>query len=147
MGGIFAIGTFIWVSRDLPNPNKLSDRILAETTKIYDRTGKHLLYEIHGDAKRTLIKIDDLPEYTIDAFIAIEDKNFYKHKGISLWAIVRTAITNVLKHQRAGGSTLTQQFVKNSILTPEKTYTRKIKEAILAYQLENTAKRNFTTLL
>ncbi len=136
LGGIFAIGTFIWVSRDLPNPNKLSDRILAETTKIYDRTGKHLLYEIHGDAKRTLIKINNLPEYTIDAFIAIEDKNFYKHKGISLWAIIRTAITNVLKHQRAGGSTLTQQFVKNSILTPEKTYTRKIKEAILAYQLE-----------
>jgi len=136
LGAVIILGTFVWISRDLPNPEKLSERILAETTKIYDRTGEHLLYEIHGDAKRTLIKIEDLPEYTINAFIAIEDKNFYKHKGISLWAIFRTAITNVLRHQRAGGSTLTQQFVKNSILTPEKTYTRKIKEAILSYQLE-----------
>lgn len=136
LGAIVLLGMFVWVSKDLPNPEKLSERILAETTKIYDRSGEHLLYEIHGDAKRTLIKLENLNDYTINAFIAIEDKNFYKHKGISFWAIFRTTITNILRNQRAGGSTLTQQFVKNSILTPEKTYTRKLKEAILSYQIE-----------
>lgn len=136
LAAAFLFILFFWVSRDLPDPNKLQERVLAESTKIFDRTGENLLYEIHGDTKRTLIELEVIPDYTINAFIAIEDKNFYEHKGISLWAIFRTTITNVLKNQRAGASTLTQQFVKNAILTPEKTYTRKIKEAILSYQIE-----------
>jgi len=136
IGGLTSIGLFIWTSRQLPSPDKLSERVLAESTKIYDRSGEHLLYEIHGDTKRTLIKLEELPNYTPKAFIAIEDKNFYKHKGFSIWAIVRTAITNILRNQNAGGSTLTQQFVKNAILTNEKKYTRKIKEIILSYQIE-----------
>lgn len=136
IGGLAGLGFFIWTSRSLPSPDKLNERVLAESTKIYDRTGENLLYEIHGDAKRTLIKLEELPVYTPQAFIAIEDKNFYEHKGFSLFAIFRTAITNVLRNQSAGGSTLTQQFVKNAILSPEKTYTRKIKEVILSYQIE-----------
>ncbi len=135
-GGLFVAGVFIWVSKDLPSPDKLNERVLAESTKIFDRTGTQLLYEIHGNKKRTLIKLEDLPDYTPKAFIAIEDKEFYKHKGFSLWAIFRTAITNVLHGKSAGGSTLTQQFVKNAILTNEKSYIRKIKEVILSYQLE-----------
>ncbi len=136
IGGLTGVGMFIWASRQLPSPDKLNERILAESTKIFDRSGEHLLYEIHGDAKRTLIKIEEIPAYIPKAFISIEDKNFYEHKGFSLWAIFRTAVTNIIRDQNAGGSTLTQQFVKNAILTNEKSYIRKIKEVILSYQIE-----------
>ncbi|MDD4607203.1 MAG: PBP1A family penicillin-binding protein [Patescibacteria group bacterium] len=133
---IFLLGAFAWYSRDLPDPNHLLDRSVAQSTKIYDRTGEHVLYEVHGDQKRTLLELDQIPDYVKWATIAAEDKDFYHHKGFSLWAIFRTAITNVLKGQTAGGSTLTQQFVKNAILSKEKTYSRKIKELILSYQIE-----------
>ncbi|HQQ38276.1 MAG TPA: transglycosylase domain-containing protein [bacterium] len=125
-----------WVSRDLPNPNQLIDREIAQSTKIYDRSGEYLLYEIHGEEKRTLISLDDIPENVKHATIAIEDKNFYKHGGFSLWAMFRTAITNVIYNRKAGGSTLTQQFVKNAILSSEKSYIRKIKELVLAQRIE-----------
>ncbi len=134
--------TFIWLSRGLPNPNQLMERQVAQSTKIYDRTGENVLYDIHGDEQRTLINIDNIPNYVKWATIAIEDKNFYEHKGFSFWAIFRTVITNVLRGQKAGGSTLTQQFVKNAILTSEKTYTRKIKELILAYKIEKKFSKN-----
>ncbi len=125
-----------WISRDIPNPNQLIEREVAQSTKIYDRTGENILYEIHGDQKRTLISLSDLPDYVKWAPIAIEDKNFYNHGGFSILAMIRTAITNVLYGQTAGGSTLTQQFIKNAVLTPEKKLTRKIKEIVLAYRLE-----------
>jgi len=127
---------FFWVSSGLPDPNKLIDRQVAESTKIYDRTGQTILYEIHGDEKRTLVTLDKIPQNVRDATIAIEDKNFYTHKGFSLWSIVRTAITNVIFNRKAGGSTLDQQFIKNAVLTNEKSYIRKIKEIILAYRLD-----------
>lgn len=128
--------TVLWVSRDLPDPNKLLDREVAESTKIYDRTGETVLYDIHGEQKRTLIPLSEIPQVARDATIAIEDKDFYNHKGFSLWAIFRTAVTNVFNNRKAGGSTLTQQFIKNSVFTNEKLYTRKLKEIILAYRLE-----------
>lgn len=124
------------IYRELPNPNRLIDRQIAQSTKIYDRTGETVLYEIHGNEKRTLVNLSDLPPYVKNATIAIEDKDFYKHGGFSLWAMFRTAITNVLRGQSAGGSTLTQQLIKNAILSPEKTITRKAKELILAYRVE-----------
>ena len=127
---------FWWFSRDLPSPNKLLEREIAQSTKIYDRKGETILYEIHGDQKRTLVNLDQIPDHVKQATIAIEDKDFYNHGAFSLWAMFRTAVTNVLFHRRAGGSTLTQQFVKNALLTSEKTYTRKIKELILAYRIE-----------
>ena len=133
MIGVFA---FWWFSRDLPSPNKLLEREIAQSTKIYDRKGETVLYEIHGDQKRTLVNLDQIPNYVKQATIAIEDKDFYNHGAFSLWAMFRTAVTNVLFQRRAGGSTLTQQFVKNALLTSEKTYTRKIKELILAYRIE-----------
>ena len=124
------------VSRDLPNPNQLINREVAQSTKIYDRTGEHILYEISGNQKRTLVSLKDIPDKVKQATIAIEDKNFYKHGGFSIWAMFRTAVTNVIFNRSAGGSTLTQQFVKNAILTPEKTLSRKIKELVLSYRLE-----------
>ncbi|MBU4216690.1 penicillin-binding protein [Candidatus Parcubacteria bacterium] len=140
--GLIVVGFVLWLSKDLPNPNQLINREIAQSTKIYDRTGETILYEIHGDEKRTLINLDEIPDYVEQATIAVEDKNFYKHSGFSFFAILRTAITNVLFGKKAGGSTLTQQFVKNSVLTNEKTYTRKIKELILAYRLEKKFSKN-----
>ena len=125
-----------WYSRELPDPNNLQERNIAQSTQIYDRTGEHLLYEIHGDENRTLVKLDELPEYVGWATIVIEDRDFYKHHGFNLKGIFRSFVSNIIRGGRAGGSTITQQFVKNSILSPEKTYTRKLKELILSVQLE-----------
>lgn len=135
---LLIIGTISvsWMSRDLPDPNKLLEREVAESTKIFDRTGETVLYDIHGEEKRTLVPLADIPQSARDATIAIEDKDFYHHKGFSLWAIFRTAITNIFTNSKAGGSTLTQQFIKNAVLTTEKSYIRKLKEIILAYRLE-----------
>ena len=131
-------GAFWWYGKNLPDPNKLMERSVAQSTKIYDRTGEHLLYEIHGDEKRTLILLSALPEYVRWATIALEDKNFYSHKGFDFWGIVRASITNLVRGDLTaqGGSTITQQFVKNAILSRERNYARKIKELILAYQIE-----------
>ncbi len=135
---LLIVGTIsiFWMSRDLPDPNKLLEREVAESTKIFDRTGETVLYDIHGEEKRTLVPLADIPQSARDATIAIEDKDFYHHKGFSLWAIFRTAITNIFTNSKAGGSTLTQQFIKNAVLTTEKSYVRKLKEIILAYRLE-----------
>jgi 1A family penicillin-binding protein len=134
---IVALAIFLFaITRNLPNPNQLMEREIAQTTKIYDRTGENVLYEISGDEKRTLIQLQDIPNNAKNATIAIEDKNFYKHGGISIWAMVRTMITNVVYGRSAGGSTLTQQFIKNAVLSNEKTFTRKIKEIVLSQRLE-----------
>ncbi len=135
---LLIIGTIsvFWMSRDLPEPGKLLERQVAESTKIYDRTGETILYDIHGEEKRTLVPLAEIPQSARDATIAIEDKDFYHHKGFSIWAIFRTALTNLFTNRKAGGSTLTQQFIKNAVLTTEKSYIRKLKEVILAYRLE-----------
>jgi len=133
---LFLFISVLWLSRSLPDPNKLINRQVAQSTKIYDRTGETILYEIHGAEKRTLVGLDDIPEYLKKATIAIEDKDFYIHGGFSVWAMFRTSITNILRGQKAGGSTLTQQLIKNAVLSSEKTYTRKIKELLLAYRVE-----------
>ncbi len=130
------------ISKDLPKPNQLIDRQISQSTVIYDRSGENILYEISGDERRTLVSIEEIPEYVGKAVISIEDKNFYNHKGFSIFAIGRTIITNVIYRRSAGGSTLTQQFVKNAVLTPEKKITRKIKELIISYRLEKKFSKN-----
>lgn len=136
-GGIFVLAAVAWVSRDLPSPDGVINRSITVSTKIYDRTGETVLYDIHGDIKRTLIDLNDVPEYAIQATLAAEDRNFYQHKGFSITGIIRSVVKNIFTGSKVGGSTLTQQFVKNAVLTNEKTYTRKIKELIISYQLEN----------
>ncbi|MBN2854049.1 PBP1A family penicillin-binding protein [Patescibacteria group bacterium] len=136
---IFLIGflSVAIIARGLPDPNKLIDRELAQTTKIYDRTGETVLYEIHGDQQRTLVSLDEIPDYVKWAAIAVEDKNFYKHNGVSILGILRGVVWQKLRGKPVqGGSTLTQQFIKNAVLTNERTITRKIKEWILSYKLE-----------
>lgn len=136
-GTVLAVGALAWYGRDLPDPNKLYDRSLELSTKIYDRTGKHLLYEIHGDQKRTLVPLEEIPPEVIKATLTLEDQNFYKHQGFSLWGMFRGVIISQLKGKRAqGGSTISQQLIKNTILSNERTISRKIKELVLAYRLE-----------
>jgi len=140
---IFVVGFLIttiavaWVSRDLPDPDKLSDSITSQSTKIYDRTGTHLLYEIYADQKRTIVPLDQVPKQLINAVIATEDTKFYEHKGIRPLSILRAFVYGIFTNRRiAGTSTLTQQLIKNAILTNERSVLRKIKEAILAIRLE-----------
>jgi len=130
-----------WISRDLPDPNTLLTREVAQSTKIYDRTGDVLLYEVHGDQNRTMVKLSEMPEYIKNATVAIEDKGFYEHHGIYWRGLVRAFTVGFLQNRRVEGtSTLTQQFVKNAILTNERTVTRKLKELLLSLQIE----RKFT---
>lgn len=149
IGGIgiaacFIIGTIVvaWVSRDLPDPNKLSDRSIAQSTKIYDRTGQHLLYEIYNNQKRTLVEMDQISDYIKKATVAVEDKSFYEHNGVRIRSIVRAGFNNLIgrKAGSGGASTLTQQLIKNITGQDQRGglsgYFRKIKEAILAIRLE-----------
>lgn len=134
---IATIGVFAYFAKDLPDPNKVNKRIVAESTKIYDRTGQHLLYEIHGEEKRTLIPFEEMPQSVRWATIASEDQDFYSHHGIKFTSIMRAVLKDIMNRGASqGGSTITQQFVKNSILTSEKTLTRKIKEVILSLEIE-----------
>lgn len=135
---VFITIVFAVVSRDLPNPEKLSERMVAQSTKIYDRTGEHLLYEVYQDQKRTLVELDQIAPLAIKATIAIEDKHFYEHKGVRLLSIFRAGFNNLIGRRAGSGgaSTLTQQLIKNTIVGDEHSYFRKIKEAILAIQLE-----------
>ena len=134
----FLVGTTIafgYFARNLPSPNKLSEKNFGQSTKIYDRNGI-LLYNVYGEQNRTLVKLDKIPKDLQNATVAIEDKNFYKHKGFDFVGIIRAAKDAVFKKKVTGGSTLTQQLVKNALLTPERTVTRKMKEFILAVQIE-----------
>ncbi|GIW63712.1 MAG: hypothetical protein KatS3mg091_514 [Patescibacteria group bacterium] len=121
---------------NLPAPTNLSTKHIPLSTHIYDRNGR-LLYEVYRDENRTPVRLQDLPEYVKQATIAIEDKDFYKHNGVSpIGGILRAVKEIVLKQELQGGSTITQQLIKTSLLTPERTIERKIKEIILALWAE-----------
>ena len=132
---LFIVATFAIFTKDLPSPYKLTARDIALSTKIYDRNGEPL-YDIYGNQNRALIKLSELPDYVKQATIAIEDKDFYKHKGFAPKGVLRALFEIVFRGRLQGGSTITQQVVKNTLLTPERTITRKIKEFILAIQVE-----------
>jgi len=134
---IAAIALFSWVAKDLPSPGKVNSRVIPESTKIFDRSGEHLLYDVHGEEKRTIVSINDIPKSVQAATIALEDQDFYSHHGIKLSSILRAVFKDVARGGAAqGGSTITQQFVKNSLLSDEKTFIRKIKEVILSLEIE-----------
>jgi len=137
LGFIFLVILTAWVSKDLPDPDRLTDRNVALSTKIYDRTGEHLLYEFFADENRTAVNIEQVPDHLKHGVIATEDKLFYEHHGVRPLSMARAVFNGVFRKQRIGGtSTLTQQLVKNAILTNERTITRKFKEVILSVQLE-----------
>ncbi|KKQ36827.1 MAG: Penicillin-binding protein, 1A family, partial [Candidatus Levybacteria bacterium GW2011_GWC2_37_7] len=127
---------FFWYSRDLPTPGRLSASNFPQSTKIFDRNGI-LLYDIYRDENRTYITLDQIPKKLQEATIAIEDKDFYKNQGFSIMGYLRAFRNAILSGRIAGGgSTITQQLVKNTLLTSEQTIVRKIKEFILAIQVD-----------
>jgi len=128
---------FAWFSKDLPTPSKIADRKPTVSTKVYDKTGQILLYET-GDQKRTIIQSNQMSQYLKDATISVEDASFYQHHGIRVTSIL-SAVRDKLLGRTAvlrGGSTITQQYVKTALLTSDRSIARKIKEAILAVELE-----------
>jgi len=132
---IVFISLTVYFLKDLPLPTKLSSTTTPQSTQIYDRNGK-LLYNIYNKKNQTFIPLSAVSLYLQQATIAIEDKNFYEHGAIDLRGILRAFISTVFHKQVQGGSTLTQQLVKNSLLTQEQTVARKIKEIILAFATE-----------
>lgn len=121
----------------LPDFNDFENRKIANSTKIYDRTGTIVLYNIHDNIKRTQVKNDQINDYAKKATIAIEDSSFYSHYGIRPTSIIRAFIANIQGGSYSqGGSTIDQQIVKNALLTQEKTIIRKIKEIVLAIKLD-----------
>src|SRR3989344_3092686 len=139
-GGLFGIlaiiGIIIFFFTQVPSPDELTSRNVAAATKIYDRNGE-LLYDIFEDQNRTPVKFAEIPDVVKKATISIEDKDFYKHGGFDLMGITRSFF-NLVVHRKieGGGSTLTQQLVKNALLTADQSLVRKIKELILAIQVE-----------
>ncbi|OGG23663.1 hypothetical protein A3A79_00445 [Candidatus Gottesmanbacteria bacterium RIFCSPLOWO2_01_FULL_43_11b] len=125
---------FAWYAKDLPRPDKVR-RVEGLSTEILDRNGEKL-YDIFENENRIPVKAEDIPQHLKDATVAIEDKGFYEHQGLSTAGIVRGLVSCVLTRRCQGGSTLTQQLVKNALLTQERTLPRKIKEAILSIQIE-----------
>lgn len=125
----------IWLFWGVPLPTTLSSKQLPVSTKIFDRN-EQLIYEIYADQRRTPVTLEELPDYVKQSTIAIEDKDFYKHSGYSIAGITRASYNIVFKQKLQGGSTLTQQLVKNALLTPERTIRRKIREFTLATIVE-----------
>ena len=138
---IFLPILFLIFLQNLPNPKELSLREISQTTKIYDRNG-FLLYQIYANENRTLVPLSLVPKDLVNATIAIEDKDFYKNPGFDANAIVRAAIADVSGKPIQGGSTITQQLIKSTLLTPEVSVGRKIKEIILAVWTEKTYTKN-----
>lgn len=130
-----AIFTTWYVTRDLPSPKQLTSRAIPQTTKIYDRGGK-LLYNFYVDQNRTLVPLGEMPNNLKEATIAIEDKDFYRHKGFDIYGITRAFRKTVFEGNVQGGSTITQQLVKSVFLSPERTISRKLKELYLAFRVE-----------
>lgn len=137
IAGLFALIALVFIvyAHDLPDPNKVLSRAIPQSTKIYARDGS-LLYEVHGEFKRTLIPYDQMNEYVRHATIAIEDKDFYHESGINFKGIIRSIFVNITSGTKSqGGSTITQQFVRNALLSREKSFSRKIKEIILSLEI------------
>ncbi|MBI4084606.1 MAG: penicillin-binding protein [Candidatus Levybacteria bacterium] len=126
---------------DLPSPRELTTRYPNQTTKIYDRNGV-LLYQMYTTQNRTLVLLEDVPKYLQYATLAIEDKNFYKHPGFDVTSIIRALRENVTGRGLQGGSTITQQLIKSSLLTPEPSIIRKTKEIALAFWAERLYTKN-----
>jgi 1A family penicillin-binding protein len=139
-GLVAAAGLFVWISTlEIPDLSSFAERRVLQSTKIYDRTGEVLLYDLHQDVKRTVVPFENISRHIKNATVAIEDDRFYEHVGVEPRAILRAALANLRAGDLLGGqggSTITQQVIKNSMLDPEKTLSRKVREMILAIKLE-----------
>lgn len=130
------LGVFYFlILKDLPSPTRLKSTSMPQSTQIVDRTGKPL-YTIYAERNQTFVPLKDIPKEVQYATISIEDKNFYNHGAIDMRGILRAVYATLVKENLQGGSTLTQQLVKTSLLTPDRTIERKVKEIILSFATE-----------
>ena len=138
IGLLFTGAIAVWVSTlQLPDFKNFTEKKLQSSTKIYDRTGQILLYDVNQGIKRTVIPYEDMGTNIKNATVAIEDSEFYNHKGIRISSIIRATVwAKITGRKMQGGSTITQQLIKNTLLTQEVSISRKVKEWILAIRLE-----------
>lgn len=139
--GFFVWGLLVaaWYAKDLPTPDKIKGKTIVASSQVYDRTGKNLLYSFSGEKNLELVEFSKISQNVKDATLAVEDRNFYKHGPLAFRSFFRALIFNVLNRDTGnvqGGSTITQQYVKNALLSPERTITRKAKELILSTEIE-----------
>lgn len=127
----------------VPSIDTIQNRVVGESTKIYDRTGNALLYDVHGAMRRTEVPFEEISRHIRNATVAIEDDTFYSHKGVRPRAFLRALLANLQTGSFSqGGSTITQQVIKNTLLTNDKTPIRKMKEWVLAIKLEKIATKD-----
>jgi len=138
---LLGISFFVFVSLDIPSIDALRNYQPATASIIYDSAGKPITYV--SKENRTLVPLASMPPHLPQAFVAAEDSRFYQHSGVDAWSILRALIHNLRSGERSqGGSTITQQVARGVLLSPEKTYTRKIKEAILAYRIDKALNKD-----
>lgn len=137
---ILTLGIFAYFRKDLPNIRDISGSNLGGSISYYDRTGQNLLFQDYNAVKRVPVQSKEISQYIKDATVAVEDKDFYKHRGFDVRGISRAAYNDIFRRgSKQGGSTITQQLVKlTQDWTQKRTFTRKLKELILAVELERT---------
>ncbi|MDD3292652.1 MAG: PBP1A family penicillin-binding protein [Candidatus Pacebacteria bacterium] len=134
---ILGVSVFLYYIKDLPRPEVFTENEINQATKIYDRKGEILLSSIYGEEKRTYVPLSEMPENLKKAVIASEDSNFYNHFGIDFYGVLRMIKNNIISRGLyQGGSTITQQLIRSTFLTNEKSIERKIKEWVLAIELD-----------
>ena len=134
---LMMIALFFVFLKDLPRPEVFTEAQINQSTKIYDRTGKILLSSVYGEEKRTYVPLSQIPDIMKKAVIATEDSNFYSHFGIDIPAMFRAIKIDITQKTNShGASTITQQLIRSTFLTPDKTISRKIKEIVLSIELD-----------
>lgn len=137
IGCIFILCLFFYYTWNLPRPEKFTESPFIQSTKIYDRTGKVLLYDIYGEEKREIVSFEKISDNFKHAILASEDARFYEHGGIDFEGILRAILTDLrLRSTGQGGSTITQQLIRTVYLTNQKTIARKVREMVLSIELE-----------
>jgi membrane peptidoglycan carboxypeptidase len=138
LGGCFLILLlFIYYTWDLPQPEKFTETPFIQSTKIYDRTGKVLLYDIYGEEKREIVSFDKISDNLKHAVLASEDNRFYQHGGVDILRTIKAILIDISSQSKSqGGSTITQQLIKSVYLTGQKSISRKIREIVLSIELE-----------
>ena len=136
-GCLLFLALFIYYTWDLPQPEKFTETPFIQSTKIYDRTGKVLLYDIYGEEKREIVPFNKISDNLKHAVLASEDSRFYQHKGIDFGRTLKAIWIDLMSRSKSqGGSTITQQLVRSAYLTSQKSITRKIREIVLSIELE-----------
>ena len=137
IGCIFVICIFFYYTWNLPRPEKFNESPFIQSTKIYDRTGKILLYDIYGEEKREIISFDKISDNLKHAILTSEDARFYEHGGVDFQGILRAILTDLkLQSANQGGSTITQQLIRTVYLTNQKSIARKVREMVLSIEME-----------